>query len=76
MQFALDKYKLTHFTRRRGLELTRPVRLGGITIQPSPSVTVLGLRLDSDLRWRTQTTKVETKMKTQALAISRTTAST
>ena len=76
MRFAPDKYKLTHFTRRRGLELTRHVQIGGVTIQPSPSVTVLGLRLDSDLRWKTQTTKVETKMKTQALAISRTTAST
>jgi hypothetical protein len=49
MQFAPDKYILTHFTRRRGFDLQVPVRLQGEVIKPKPVVRILRLQLDSKL---------------------------
>lgn len=51
MKFAASKYTLTHFTRRRHFDLTTAVHLGEITISPTPSVRILGVQLDTRLRF-------------------------
>jgi len=76
MRFALAKYTLTHFTRRRGFDLQAPIVLPEATVQPEPSVKILGLILDTRLRWKEQERAIQQKMQTQKLALQRTTAST
>ena len=76
MRFAPKKYTLTHFTRRRGFDLGAPIQIGTRTIAPSPVVQILGLQLDSRLRWHAHIKAINQKMKTQMFALSRTTAST
>src|SRR6266487_6433040 len=76
MRFAPQKYTLTHFTRRRGFDLEAPVTLQGTAIQPTPVVRVLGIQLDSKLRWKAQEKAIQAKMDTQMLALQHTTAST
>lgn len=44
IQFALNKYKLIHFTRRqRAFDLTEIIQLEGTTKEPSPDIRVLGV---------------------------------
>ena len=76
MRFAPQKYKLTHFTRRHGFDLEALVQIQGRTIAPSPVVQILGVQLDSRLRWQAHSKAVKKKMETQMYALSRTTAST
>jgi hypothetical protein len=76
MRFAPDKYKLMHFTQRRGFDLEAPLQIQDMTIAPSLAVQVLGVQLDSRLRWQAHLRAVEKKMETQMYALSRTTAST
>lgn len=76
MTFALQKYTLTHFTRRRHQETQAPARLGHITVQPSPTMRILGVLLDSKLNFRAHCKAIVSKMGTQLNALYRTTAST
>src|SRR6266487_7043653 len=76
MRFALQKYTLTHFTRHRGFDLEAQATLQGITIQPSLVIRILGIQLDSKLRWKAQEKVIQAKIDTQMLALQRTTAST
>ena len=74
--FMPDKYKLTHFTRKRRVNLQMPVTLAGTTVQPEPSIKVLGVLLDTQLKWGAQEQAVWKKMGNQMLALQRTTTST
>src|SRR5436853_6634461 len=47
-----------------------------LRLAPKPSVRVLGVRVDPQLRWGEHVKKVTDKMKTQTNALARTTAST
>jgi hypothetical protein len=76
LHFAPAKFGLTHFTKSRRFDLTQAVRLEGTEIVPTPSIRILGLHLDSKLNWKTHEQAIQHKMKTQLLALSRTTAST
>ena len=76
MKFALYKYTLTHFTRRREANLQAQVQLQGTAIEPKPAVRILGLLLDTKLQWRAHEKATQAKMKTQMLALQHTTAST
>ena len=76
MRFALEKYTLTYFTRHKEFNRQAPVRLQDIVIQPKPVVRILGVRLDSKLRWTAQGLAIQAKMDTQMLALKCTTAST
>jgi hypothetical protein len=49
MRFVISKYTLTHFTRRRDVNIYVPVRLQGLLVEPKLVVQVLGLKLDSKL---------------------------
>jgi hypothetical protein len=53
-----------------------PVTLQGTAIQPTPVVRILGIQLDSKLRWKAQEKAIQAKMDTQILALQCTTAST
>jgi hypothetical protein len=49
MRFALQKYALTHFTRKRNVNLEASNRINNEEIAPSLVVRILGLQLDSKL---------------------------
>ncbi|EDN04750.1 predicted protein [Histoplasma mississippiense (nom. inval.)] len=75
--FAPQKYELMHFTRARNqFNLQAELRLPGQTIQPKQVMRVLGVWLDSRLRWKGHLDAVAGKMKTQVRALSQTTQST
>ena len=76
MRFAPKKYTLMHFTQQNKFDLTAPVQIGDRTIEPSPIVQILGLQLDSRLRWGPQTEAIDSKMETQMYALSRIATST
>jgi hypothetical protein len=76
MRFAPQKYTLTHFTGKRNVGLEAPIRINNEEIAPSPVVRILGLQLDSKLRWKAHIKAVNLKMKTQMYALSRIAAST
>ena len=61
MRFAPSKYELIHFTRSRQFNLQASVRLGGIEKLPSPNVRVLGVWLDTRLRWLAHFREVKRK---------------
>lgn len=74
-KFAPEKYELIHLSRRR-VPLDATLRLGTVVIQPSPSVRVLGLHLDSRLNWTAHRQALTRKLSTQCLALHRLTGST
>ena len=76
MKFALNKYTLTYFTRRRGFDLQTPANLQGVAVIPTPTVQILGVKLDTKLNWKAHERAVQAKMDFQMLALQRTTAST
>ena len=52
IKFAPQKYELVHFTRRRkAFDLSACVRIGGNRVEPKADVRVLGVWLDTRLRW-------------------------
>jgi hypothetical protein len=76
MRFAPQKYTLTHFTRKRNVNLEAPIRINNEEIAPSPVVRILGLQLDSKLRWKAHVKAVNQKMTTQMHVLSGIAAST
>ena len=74
--FASDKYYLTYFTRKRRADLTAPVQIAGATIQPEPTLRILGVTLDKRLNWESHIKEVSQKAGPQLQALLRTTAST
>ena len=75
--FAPAKYELLHLARNdRRFDMTAAVCIGGVDKTPSPSVRVLGIQIDSKLKWGPHLKFIQGKMATQTLALSRLTAST
>ena len=75
--FAPKKYELIHFTRTpKRFNMAATVNLNTIRISPSASVRVLGVQLDSKLKWGPHIKKIEAKMSTQTLALTKLTKST
>ena len=56
--------------------MNAPIMLGETIVSPEPSVKVLGVILDSKLKWKDHEQAVKQKLATQMLALQRTTAST
>ena len=75
--FALQKYELVHLTRTpRKYNMAEPVKFEGAEIDPNTSIRVLGLQIDSKLRWGPHITQVKAKAVNQARAIKCLTGST
>jgi hypothetical protein len=76
MRFALAKYTLTHFAKSYKFDMNASITLGETVVSLEPSVKVLGVILDSKLKWKDYEQVVKQKLATQMLALQRTTAST
>jgi hypothetical protein len=76
-KFAPQKYELIHFTRRRNaFNLAASIQLGSVDLEPKKDVRVLGVWLDTKLRWTAHLRELRKKVAGQAQAITRITAST
>jgi hypothetical protein len=72
-----QKYDLIHFTRRpRRYEMNTGIEIEGQRIVPSPDIRILGIRLDSALRWKAHLRAVEAKATRTLNAFSSLTGST
>jgi hypothetical protein len=69
IQFSASKYTLAHFAQKGNFDRTATVQIGTTTIAPSSTVQILGLQLDSELRWKAQVQSVSQRMKTQMYAL-------
>jgi len=76
MKFAPNKYELIHFTRSRQFNLQASVHLEGTEKQPSTDIRVLGIWLDTKLRWTAHAREVQRKANAQTGALTRIAAST
>ena len=77
MRFAPNKYELIHFTRSsKQFNLQASVHLEGVNKLPSPDIRVLGIWVDTKLRWSAHLREVQHKACTQIGALTRITAST
>jgi hypothetical protein len=77
MKFAEAKYTLIHFSNRHQSTTSQaPVTLPSATIYPSPSIRILGVEVDSKLRWTAHINKIKQRLVTQMLALTRTTSTT
>lgn len=75
--FAPQKYELIHMTRRpRKHDMTATVHLTGNVVSPQADIRVLGVQIDSKLRWGPHLANVEEKHAKQMLALSAIGAST
>jgi hypothetical protein len=76
MQFSASKYTLVHFAQKGNFNRAATVQIGTTTMALSLTIQILGLQLDSELRWKAQVQSVSQRIKTQMHALTRTTAST
>jgi hypothetical protein len=76
MQFSASKYTLVHFAQKGNFDRAATVQIGTTTIALSSPVQILGLQLDSELRWKAQVQSVSQRMKTQMYTLTQTTVST
>lgn len=68
--FAPQKYELIYLTRRpRKFDLTEMVRLGENDIRPETSIRILGLHIDTKLRYGPHIAQIRARAATQARAI-------
>jgi hypothetical protein len=63
IKFAPQKYELIHFTRRRkGFNLAATVNLNGTIQEPKPDIRVLGVWVDTKLKWGAHLRAIQRKM--------------
>jgi hypothetical protein len=75
--FAPDKYQLIHFSPRlKKFNMQATVRVPGFDGNPSPTVRMLGVHLDSRLKWGPHVRIAATKAAAQMSAVTRLTQST
>jgi Reverse transcriptase (RNA-dependent DNA polymerase) len=61
-QFCPDKYELIHFSRiKKKFNISTEVRLEGQSVGLKTDICILGVRLDSTLRWQAHIRAVEAK---------------
>lgn len=76
-KFNPDKYDLLHLTRSpKKFNIKKTITIQGNVIKPKEEIRILGLQFDSKLNWKAHLKKIQRKMTTQKLALSRLTAST
>ena len=69
MQFALEKYTLTYFTKSCKFDINTPITLGETMVSLKPFVKVLGVILDLKLKWKDYEQAVKQKLVTQMLTL-------
>lgn len=75
--FAPQKYELIHLTRQpRRHDMAASITIQGNAVTPQADIRILGMRIDSKLRWGPHLTQIEKKHAKQMLALSTLGAST
>lgn len=75
--FSPDKYHLIHFTRRpRRFNMEARIQISGFRGNPEPQVKILGIHVDSKLRWGPHIRETNAKATKQCTSLSRLAAST
>ena len=64
IQFALAKYTLTHFIKSYKFDINAPIMLGETIVSLELSIKVLGVILDSKLKWKDYKQAVKQKLAT------------
>jgi len=76
-KFPPQKYELIHFTRRRNtVNLAASIQLDGVVLEPKKDIRVLGVWLDTKLKWTGHLRELRRKAASQTQAITRITAPT
>ena len=73
VQFSPEKYQLIHFTRKRNqsADLQHTIHIQGFGGQPVQGLRVLGVWVDSKLRWSAHAAQAARKGQAQYIALSR-----
>ena len=58
LKFASQKYELIHFSRRYSFDLSATVQLRGIALEPKQDVRVLGVWIDTKLKWKSHAREI------------------
>jgi hypothetical protein len=69
--FEGDKTAITHFTRHPGRGSNRPFNIKGEAVAPNESAKILGVVMDSQLRYKQHVAKATTKRLMAAIALKR-----
>ncbi len=69
--FESEKTKVIHFTRNRHCSASAPVTVQGQTVGPQESVKVLGVVMDTKLRYRQHIARAATRGLRAAMALQR-----
>ena len=76
-KFAPKKYELIHFAKRpKDFNMQATIRIGDTEKVATDHVRVLGVQIDSRLKWGPHIARIEKKFATQSLAINRISTST
>jgi exonuclease III len=76
-KFAPKKYELIHFAKSpKGFNMQASIKIGETEKVATSHVRVLGVQVDSKLKWQHHLAKIEEKYASQSLAISRISTST
>ena len=75
--FAPDKYELIHLSRNpKKFNMTATIQIETNLIEPKTDIRVLGLQIDTKLKWGAHIRKTQEKMTSQSLALTKISAST
>lgn len=75
--FAPKKYELIHFAQNpKKFNMAAAISIAGITKTSKTNIKVLGVQIDTKLKWGPHVKKVQEKMVTQTRALTKVTTST
>lgn len=75
--FTPKKYELTHLAQNSGrFDMAATITIGGETKTPKADIRMLGIQIDTKLRWKPHVKKIQEKSVTQTRALTKITTST
>lgn len=74
--FAPHKYELIHLSRSSRFNMTATVTINTQVTEPKPNIRVLGPEIDTKLKWNAHIQKIQRKMVSQSMALTKITTST
>ena len=75
--FAPDKYELIHLSRNpKKFDMSATIQIENNLIEPKTDIRVLGLQIDTKLKWGAHIRKTQEKMTSQSLALTKISTST